>query len=77
MKVEIRKDIDIDNKEIVNECYDEFVDRMLDTITDVLTYVYDVEYDFAHQAASDLSKKEFLEILNTFQGLVEKDKHWP
>lgn len=77
MKVEIRKDIDIKNKEMANKCYNDFIERMLDTITDTLGFVYDIEYDSAKQASYNLPKEDFLEILKAFQDLVEKDTHWP
>lgn len=76
MKAIVKKDIDIKNEEVAEKCYGDFTEHIIMDIQDFLIGEYDIDYDTADSTARNISKDDFVEIVQCFLEEVKNDKYF-
>jgi hypothetical protein len=74
MKATVKRDIDIENREVAEECYGDFTEKIIMSIQDFLIEKYDIDYDSADSIANTLPKEDFIAIMTFYLEKVKDDK---
>lgn len=74
MKAIVKRDIDIKNREVAENCYTEFTEKICMAIEDFLMDEYNIDYDSANNIACNLPKDDFIAIVTFYLEKVQDDK---
>jgi hypothetical protein len=76
MKALVKREINIKNEEVVENCYTEFTEKISMAIQDFLMDDYNIDYDMADSITRNISKNDFVEIVTYYLEKVKNDKYF-